>query len=392
MRPFLSTSVVLAALFAVPVEAQHNAFDCRASEHGPDCRVQLKSGQDSAVVQIRPTDPLLTVAGQTIDYYVQPGRGFATTLVKSDDKHRATLVWRGTSPTSEPITVLVQANAGGVLLRDTIHLLPPPTSQLASNPRLLNVWFGDSWIPHTIQAEVVTGPSGMSEASCERTRYTFQARGGGKAEPDTSTARWEPTTADNSAGRCFAETRWKLGDVGPQQLRLTLADGQQGTRSQLIEGYARQAPRLVGGIGFFTRFVGNQDFYCEPGERDREVCAERPVGPDTIKRGFRTKMENEWKPFFGVEFPIMYTSQPTSPFARFINTRTRLLAGSTFEEPARNGILGLTILPILKPANERVVLQVQAGWRPLAGGWFGGVSLDAGSLLSNALKAFGAPL
>lgn len=370
--------------------AQQGLIDCSPSGYSSNCHVQLTAEQTRATIHFRPAVPNLTEVTPVYRVSRPPWDG-AVVVAKEENADFYSYTWSGAPATTDTIRLLVQTNSFGTLSSDTIVLLPPraPAYRVEVPTYASYVWLRDSWHPLTIQPEITSAMGGrMTAETCNRIRVAFQPHGGGTAQPDTGSARWIA-----SEDRCVAETRWKFSDAtGPQQLRVTVGDGERIARSeQILTGHARQEPRIVAGIAFFTRHHTHAVKYCQTPDTDQDGCREIRFETDTLRVEFPNRDENEIEPFFGVEFPIFLHYQPSTPWISAFSRRTRLVGGSTFDRAADNLFMGVTVIPIFLPPYERIPVQLQAGWR-WRGGFVMGGSVDGTALVTGALKALGAPL
>jgi len=383
-------------LVATPALAQsQGVIDCAPSGHGANCQVPRQPNQTTATIHFRLSPPILGAPNPALQVKELPNGAVGTATLSTPGLF--TYTWTGAAAGTDTTRLLVQTATSGDILTDTIHLLPAKGPMLAVHiPAYYPyVWLRDTWLPITIRAEIRPqgGSSQLTEDSCERIRFAFQPRAGGQAQPDTGFASWEQMDHD-MPGRCIAETRWKLGDAtGSQQLRVLVGDNDRVARTdRILTAYGREGPRIVAGIGYFTHHNSERSLYCTTPETPEADCALIRFGEDTLKREFPVSQENVGETFFGVEMPIFYPNQPGSGVATWISKRLRLLVGSTFDEPANNVFVGVSLIPLTVPAFERIPVQIQAGWRPSEGGYFIGGSVDGTALLTNALKALGAPL
>lgn len=370
-------------------------IDCSRGGHGADCQVQLGTGQTEATILFEPTPRYIGERTVAFRASTLPGGPPVPVASHRDWQGVFRYTWSGTANPSDTLRVLVQTETFGVLASDTIHLLPPKVPPLrVSTPGYdPHVWLREAWVPRTIRAEVKReGGGALTLDSCESTRFAFYPRGGGTVEPDTGSARWEER-GYGAEPLCLAETRWKLGDAtGGQQLRLVVGDGDRVTRHvSVIDAYARQAPRIAVGYGYFSRFASTEELFCSDRDTPRANCDKVRFEPDTLKREFDVRADGEWQPLIGVEFPIFTSSQPSNRITKFVSKRLRLIAGSSFTRPVDNAFFGVTVIPLYTPSYEGFPVQVQAGWR-MQGGFVGGATVDGSALISSALKALGAPL
>lgn len=370
------------------------AIDCTPGGHGPDCILQLAENQTTAAIHFRPSPPI--VGASRISYSVLVLGTGEQDRVATGAGQIARYVWTGTDLPKDSVKILVQTNVTGVLQSDTIYLLPPRTTAIDSvyaQAYYPYAWLSNSWMPLTVRAQIKARRGDMTEARCGRVQIAFQIQGGGETEPDSAIAEWEPHQSGDG-GWCMAETRWKLGDAGPHQLRLRMGDGTRVARSEdVLRAFARERPRIVAGVGYFTRVNVEEERFCPSYETVPTDCARRRTSAgDSIKREVEVERAGETATYFGVDFPLLLSNQPRNPISRFISRRTRLVVGSTFSEPDENFFVGVTVLPLFVPTSEIVSTQIHAGWRPSEGGFFVGASVDGSGLITNALKALGAPI
>jgi hypothetical protein len=389
---------LLAGLLAAPsvfAQSPQGVIDCTPSGYGANCQVPLRPGQTEATVNFKPSPPVLGTTELRYQTLVLPGSKEQARPAPAHPSQPDHFVyrWSGTGSETDTIRVMVQTQIPSALLTDTIYLIPSkgPTYHVRIPEYYPYVWLRDTWLPITIRAELQPEPGtpAITKEACERTRFAYQPRAGGTVQPDTGSALWY-ASGDGSGG-CFVEARWKLGDAtGDQQLRLTVGDNERVARTeQILTAYGREGPRVVAGIGIFTRHHSKRSLYCPRPDTPEVECASLRFEEDTLKRDFPVRNNNAWETFFGVELPLFLPNQTRNKATTFLSRRTRLLVGSTFDEPTKNVFVGLTIIPLFMPAYERIPVQVQAGWRPTEGGFFAGGSVDGSALISNAFKALG---
>lgn len=397
MRALCKSILFVFLLAAMPLSAQSSgAIDCSVGGQNAACKVQLRPHHTVAHVLFRPSMRLL-VDSVKIQYLVAELPGGVARPAERDPSARDTYIatWSGAAPPTDTVRLLVQTLSFGALQSDTIVLVPPSRARADSveAPYMSPyIWLEDDWIPTTISVNVTAiDGSPMTQERCERVRFAFQPRGGGKVEPDTGNARYEPNL-HTANGKCYAETRWKLGEAtGTQQLHLVLGDGETVARSdQIVRAYARALPRVVAGLGYFTRHNSKEDRFCQAGAAD-SLCVTDKTTADTIKRQVPREERNETEPYFGVEFPVFFSYQPGSGFTRQLYERVRLVVGTTFIEPRENFFIGAAVIPVMSPASEGFPVQLHAAWRPTEGGFMLGIAVDGTNFITNALKVMGAP-
>ena len=398
MKTTRHTPVILLALTAVASIsstglAQHGTIDCRPGGHPESCNIPIQPGQTSVTLRFRSSPEILST--RPILYYLRalPSGAIDSVLTGSDQIAR--IEWPVPQAGTDTSRILVQTSGAGVLQTDTIRILPlrRPADRVEIPGYAPFVWLRETWIPSTIRPEIVGVQGDMDEERCRSIRFAFQPRGGGSVQPDTGIATWVKDPGD-VRGRCFAETRWKLGEAtGGQQLRVVVGDGQRVAHSErLLHANVREAPRIVAGVAAFTRFIGTTERYCPDRTSPRDGCRDVPTEADSVKREFEVERKNATEPFFGVESPLFLSDQPGNSVTRFMYKRVRFVVGSTFERPMDNLFVGVTVIPLFAPSYERIPLQIQTGWRPREGGYFLGGSLDGSALVQSALKALGATL
>ncbi len=202
--------------------------------------------------------------------------------------------------------------------------------------------------------------------------------------PDTGNATYEHGAKPYN---CFVIARWKFADVaGWQDFGVRVGD-----ELVRVRGVAREGPRIVAGVALFTRHTKDDTRYCETYDQAFDDCHEsRESFVDTVKKEEKATHDDQWQPFFAVEAPFLWRRQSSSTKVQRLHMHLRLVGGSSFVEPTENFFIGVTALPILGTELESLPIQIQTAWR-WNGGFVGGLSVDGSALLTNALKALGAP-
>lgn len=391
MHPLMSVlrnatmTLVASLLTATSLPAQSKGIiDCTPGGHGPNCEVNLAAGQRSVFVHFRPTVPL--PPGTPLKYNVQGTHILRQVTPRADNTGE--ISWSNPTPPTDTVLILVQTTGVPILQSDTIRIIPaaaPPRTVSPQDNLAPYVWLRNSWVPTPLRIGVApeVGPP-LSEKECESLRYSLQAIPEGDVSPDSGSATYE---AGARPYNCFVVARWKLADVaGRQDFGVKV-----GNELVRVHGVAREGPRIVAGLAFFTRHLSEETRYCVNYEQAFDDChTDRESFADTVKKNRDDTGENAWQPFFAVEVPFLWRQQLTNRGLQKLQRHLRLVGGSSFVEPTDNFFLGLTFLPILGTELESLPIQVETAWR-WNGGFVGGVSVDGSGLLTNALKALGAP-
>ncbi|MBB4634019.1 hypothetical protein [Longimicrobium terrae] len=374
----------LAAIFiaSVPLGGQsQGTIDCSPGGHGAGCEVKLEAGQSSALIRFRPT-----ILGPTT--FTIRGGGLNEKVSLNGDM-TANFRWIEAAPPTDTVLILVETAGAPIVQWDTVRIYPHVAAArtLALQDNLAPyVWIRNQWLPLTLRIGVGTAQGAqLTQAECEKVRFALQPLPDGDASPDTGRASYYP---NRSGYTCFVEPRWKFAEVtGRQDLGIRVGD-----ESVRIPGVAREGPRIAAGIAWFSRHTSKDTRYCNSYSDDFDVCSEDRVSfSDSVKKTRMETHDKEWQPFFAVETPpFLGWDQSTNPIGQYLQTNVRVVAGSTFVEPQKNFFVGLTLLPLRATELESLPLQLQAAWR-WNGGFVGGLSVDGSGLISNALKALGAP-
>lgn len=327
------------------------------------------------------------------------------------------LTWRGPRPET-PVEMLFAAVDGRDLRIDTVRITaqaaPKKSAPLAvyttpyhgTVPRY--VWIRGDHVPVTIPVSIDDIGGGVpidttpearrarlrrARQRCDQVRVVFTALQGGKVSPDSVQAIWHPRRTaerwDSIEGRCLAETRWRLADDAGEQQMNVLVGGDSIARSRFtVTAFARHAPRLIGGYGYFAGLRQDRDVTCAE-IRSSSRCTDRPDS-DTLTIQVR---EGGGSAYFAVEFPLFlrYQISEGAGVAKYLSEHLRIVLGSTFERPADNIFVGFAILPLLSGASEASPFQISAGFG--SRGWktrYIGMSLDASTIISPVLAAIGA--
>lgn len=375
---------VFASFFgSLSVAAQtEGALDCRPGGHTEKCEVQLAAGQTSELIRFRPTVPgprAFRVQGLTED----------PLIVSVHPDGTAHFSVTESAPPTKKIQVIVES-VEAPLQRDTIHILPAATArEIEVQDNLARyVWTRNSWIPMGLRIGVsAAGGAQLTREECQQVRFSLQPMPEGDATPDTGRADYEPQRGSRSY-TCFVNARWKLADAtGEQEIGVRV-----GNDLVLVPGLAREGPRIVGGLALFAKHADEDTRYCNDYAQDFSACSDdRLTFADSVKKTQAGSDDWVWRPFFAVEAPLLINRQSRRGALQFIQSRIRVVAGSSFIKPTDNFFIGLTASPLYQTELESLPLQLQLAWR-INGGLVGGLSVDGTALLSNALKAFGAPL
>ena len=224
----------------------------------------------------------------------------------------------------------------------------------------------------------------LTEEECEAVSFSLQAIPEGDVSPDTGHASYH---SDGQPYNCLIEARWKFADVAGWQ-DMSVRVGGELVR---VRGVAREGPRIAAGLAFFTRHSAKDTRYCVGYEQSFDDCNEdRQSFADSVKKTQSATHDEVWQPFFAVEAPFLWRRQSSNGVGQWLQRRLRFVGGSSFVEPTKNFFVGVTFLPILGTELESLPIQVQTAWR-WNGGFVGGLSVDGSGLVSNALKALGAP-
>jgi len=389
---FARALIALAALFApVGAHAQSGMIDCSPGGHPPDCRVQLKATDRSAIIVFRPLTPNLTEAPQ---YQIAPlGSGEPAVPATRGSTQIYTYAWKSDTVITETVRLLVQSKPTAAVpwQSDTIYLVPFQTPPLHVEIVSYAPYAGlkDTWLPMIVTPRFRRDDRSELKPE-ERVRFKAQAWAGGTVQPDSGMAEWDAVSRS-----CYGETRWKLGPAtGTQQLRIEVGDDKRVERSHKnLRAFVREGPRVIGGIGFFNRYTKERSRFC-PAKRsavtDCHVLSEAAT-EDTFEVKFPIREDDEFRPFFGLEVPVILSRQPANRFAQFFARRVRLMGGTSFDEPSENVFVGATVSALAMPEYESSLVQLQAGWQFRSGGYFLGMSIDASSIVTAALKTLGGP-
>jgi hypothetical protein len=391
MHPLISilrksiAPVVTSLLSAASLSAQSKGIiDCTLGGHGPNCEVNLATGQRSVFIHFRPTVSL--PAGAPLKYNVQGTHILRQVSLGADNTGQ--IPWSNPTPPTDTVLILVQTSGVPILQSDTIRIIPaaaPSRSVMPQDNLAPYVWLRNNWVPTPLRIGLATpGGPPLSEKECESLRYSLQAIPEGDVSPDTGSATYE---AGARPYNCFVVARWKLADVaGRQDFGVRV-----GNELVRVHGVAREGPRIVAGLALFTRHVSEQTRYCVNYEQAFNDChTDRESFADTVKKKRDETGENAWQPFFAVEAPFLWRQQFTNRGLQKLQRHLRLVGGSSFVKPTDNFFLGVTFLPVLGTELESLPIQIETAWR-WNGGFVGGLSVDGTGLLTNALKALGAP-
>jgi hypothetical protein len=272
--------------------------------------------------------------------------------------------------------------ASGGVLTGTVVLIPPESTPVrvtlnSSSITKSHIWLRNEFVPTTTRIRINVADS----TTCENIRFQFRPRLNGLATPDTGRAVW-------LRGKCVADTRWKLGDAAGQQEMDVTIGGDKGIVSQRIQmiAYGRQGPRLTAGLGLFRQIVRNQSFLCTS-RTDNPGCATVETLPKKITT---TQRADGTEPFFALEFPLLSYRRGRGPVAQVMR-HTRLVAGTTFNNPEDNPFLGVAVFPLIRAASEEIPFQLSTGMTLKAPRHpYVGLSLDASTLVTSILKVLGA--
>lgn len=392
-------------------------LDCAVAPGNATCDIALLTGQDSVQFSVAINPAVLHPAKDSVPVTIAASRCcvHAQTVVP-DANGFVSVMWRAAQKPDTNVHIRFMMRArNGDLLRDSVRLVKPATSppmpvqthpyhQIA--PRY--VWVRGDHIPVAIPIEILTVgtekpatgahagqtlPSPATRERCEKVRAVFVALQGGTASPDTVRAMWNPDRAGAgwhaTEGRCLVATHWKLADdAGEQVLDVTIGGDSGVARSRmLVNAYARQPPRLSGGYGYFSALRQDRDRTCAQAVGNPRCAGQ----PDSTKITVQVR-SGASAAYFGVEFPIFISKDVSdqSWVGKYISQHLRLVFGSTFERPADNIFVGVTILPLLWGATEAAPFQVSAGMG--RHGWdtrYIGISLDASTIISPVLAAIG---
>jgi hypothetical protein len=381
----LLPSIVASLIISAPADAQSEGMiDCSPGGHGTKCEVRLSAGQTFATIRFRPTIPMSPPGGA--QSFAIRGRGVPVGSVKLGSDNTAEVSLNYATPPTAKDLIFVETVGESIVLRDTLHILPAVTSPTVEPQRNLApyVWIRNTWIPLGLRIGVspLDGTK-LTAQECEQVRFSLQPMPEGDATPDSGRAMY----ANESPLNCFVHARWKLADaVGEQDLAVRIGD-----KVVLVEGIAREAPRIIVGVAHFGENADEDTRYCNDyGEPFEDCRSERLAAADSIKKTGPGSENSVWRTFFGVEAPFIVTRQPTNEVIKWLQRKVRVVAGSSFVKPEENFFVGLTLSPLYRTELEGLSLQTQVAWR-VNGGLVGGFSVDGSGLLSNALKALGAP-
>lgn len=380
----LVPALAAALLASSPLAAQsQGAIDCTPGGHGEKCEVRLRAGQVSETIRFRPTVP----GPKTFKVDGLPG-GQITVTVGADNT-APVFVTRSAAQTDTTV-LLVETADLSITRMDTIRVYPFVAARTVEVQDNLETyaWIRNTWIPLGLRIAVrPVGAKQLTEDECRQVSFSLQAMPEGDVTPDTGRAVYEAQT-DPNRYTCFVNARWKLADgAGRQEIAVRVGD-----RVTLVPGVAREGPRIIGGLAWFTKHTDEDTRYCADYSEAFKICrTERTVLADSIKKTGDGSDKSVWRPFFGVEAPLLVTRQPANDVVEWLQRSVRVMGGTTFVKPEDNFFVGLTVSPLIQTELESLPLQVQAAWR-VNGGFVAALSVDGSGLLSNALKALGAPI
>lgn len=383
---------------------------CNLPPLAPTCVVGLLGGQDSIQFSVRVHPALRRPVNDSVPVTIATSRCCVNTQsVRPDRNGYVNVLWKAAQEPDTAVQIrFAMTGLDGILWTDSVVLVPhkdPPkvTRATATTPYLGTVpryvWVRNDHIPVPVPV-VIDSLRGVSNDSlperCETVRVVFQARMGSAASPDTAQAlwhpRWDPKAKrwDSTRGSCVAETRWKLADDAGEQQMDVVVTGENIAHSRFsITAFAREAPRLSGGFGYFTALRQDHETTCAEA-RESSRCAGKPDSAGvTVQR-----RDDAVEPYFGLEFPIFfgYRVSSASAVGRYLSEHLRIVMGSTFKRPGDNLFVGLALMPLVSGASEASPFQVSAGLG--RGGWrtrYIGMSLDASTIVAPILKTIGVP-
>lgn len=67
------------------------------------------------------------------------------------------------------------------------------------------------------------------------------------------------------------------------------------------------------------------------------------------------------QPYFALEMPIFLGYRPGNGISRFAYERLRMVVGMTFEQPEKNLLVGLSVMPLLSSSSEDSPFQLSVG-------------------------------
>lgn len=320
-----------------------------------ECQTASKPGPTKLPINVRVLTSDTTPADNVAITFTASECCIEPTSVRTDASGVASVVWSGTV-SEEPDTALrvyVWGETGGQSIQDTVIVTvrrDTVTYQLHGMDERY-IWFRDDYIPDPIMFRISKrnqqgGSVPIVERECDRIQVMFTPHLGGSAGPSPANARW-----NDDDGTCTVGAQWKLANsVGTQYLYANVV-GTQGPQrvDQNAEAISRHPPRFMAGFG---------------------VLLDKDEGQDRV-RGV-----------FGIDFPIFW--EPTCRFG--LCEKLRLALGSSFENPADDYYAGISLIPLRwGPSGEGLPIQLSANYA-IRDGWFGGLSIDAGSLLSVAIE------
>lgn len=358
---------------------------------GGACSLELPLGQDSVQFSVQvlvplpgplsPDTPRVTIGSSAC--CIQPQ------VAKVDPNGFVSTTWRGVRRPEAPVTVTFAAQTPLGLQTGVVTIRSQPAAQriisVRPNPEDTRyVWIRGDRIPVRIPIPVRSVDGVLTQPVCESVRVVFRARMEGKADPDTTLARW-----DDDEAECAAFTRWKLADdAGEQDLDVTVG----GTGSMIaqrftVKAYARQTPRLTGGFAHFWDMRFEEEVTCGQA-RDLARCEGREDSVEVT----RVSRRDRFSPFFAVEMPLLLGHRAGNPISQYVSKHVRLTFGATFERPEDNFFAGVTLFPLLFPASEASPFQLSAGiTRRGFKSPYMGFSLDATAFVKPVLTVLGVP-